>query len=210
MPALFLVSALGCRELLKINKLGISYRVPPPGASIDVRWVYCLLIQNCRALQSLMDEGITWMKYSGPYEVGAGVSVSLQSESADGKTKSRFVVVDAVNVVGNGNESIPTTASEVVMTESTIPSTAVGQNETVSSDQHDFNDFMDSWFENTQLSGSTLAPHVADVLPTCRRHRQMSPNLGRHCVSFRHRRGPDMPNLCQLQPTSTSQSKHTS
>ena len=55
-----------------------------------------------------------------------------------------------------------------------------------------------------------LAPHVADVSPTCRRHRQMSPNLGRHCVSLRHRRGPDIPNLCQLQPTSTSQSKHTS
>ena len=56
----------------------------------------------------------------------------------------------------------------------------------------------------------SLAPHVADVSPTCRRHRQMSPNLGRHCVSLRHRRGPDIPNLCQLQPTSTSQPKRTS
>ena len=55
-----------------------------------------------------------------------------------------------------------------------------------------------------------LARHVADVSPTCRRHRQMSPNLGRHCVSLRHRRGPDIPNFPQLQPTSTSQSKHTS
>jgi hypothetical protein len=45
---------------------------------------------------------------------------------------------------------------------------------------------------------------------TCRRHRQMSPNLRRDCVSLRHRRGPDIPNLCQLQPTSTSQLKHTS
>jgi len=60
----------------------------------------------------------------------------------------------------------------------------------------------------TGVSG--LAPHVADVSPTCRRHRQMSPNLGRHCVSLRHRRVPDTPNLYQLQPTSTSQSKHTS
>jgi len=54
-----------------------------------------------------------------------------------------------------------------------------------------------------------LAPHVADVSPTCRRHRQMSPNLGRHCVSLRHRRGPDIPNLYQLLPTSTNQPKHT-
>jgi len=55
----------------------------------------------------------------------------------------------------------------------------------------------------------TLAPHVADVSPTCRRHRQMSPNLGRHCVSLRHGRGPDIPNLYQLLPTSTNQPKHT-
>ena len=59
------------------------------------------------------------------------------------------------------------------------------------------------------LKGKTLAPHVADVSPTCRRHRQMSPNLGRHCVSLRHRRGPDIPNLYQLLPTSTNQPKHT-
>ena len=45
--------------------------------------------------------------------------------------------------------------------------------------------------------------------PTCRQHRQMSPNLGRHCVSLRHRRGPDIPNLYQLLPTSTNQPKHT-
>ena len=51
---------------------------------------------------------------------------------------------------------------------------------------------------------------VADVSPTSRRHRQMSPNLGRHCVSLRHRRGPDIPNFPQLQPTSTSQPKRTS
>jgi len=68
------------------------------------------------------------MTYSGPDEVGAGVSVSFQSESAEGKTKSRIVVVDAVNMVGVSvpKESTSTTASEeVVMTESTIPSTAV-------------------------------------------------------------------------------------
>jgi len=54
-----------------------------------------------------------------------------------------------------------------------------------------------------------LAPHVADMSATCRRHVHMSPNLGRHCVSLRHRRGPDIPNLYQLLPTSTNQPKHT-
>ena len=46
----------------------------------------------------------------------------------------------------------------------------------------------------TSSTSSFLAPHVADVSPTCRRHRQMSPNLGRHCVSLRHARGPNIPN----------------
>jgi hypothetical protein len=45
--------------------------------------------------------------------------------------------------------------------------------------------------------------------PTCRRHVSMSPNLGRHCVSLRHRRVPDTPNLYQLQPTITNQPKRT-
>ena len=40
---------------------------------------------------------------------------------------------------------------------------------------------------------SILAPYVTDMSPTCRRHCQMSPNLGRHCVSLQHRRGPDYP-----------------
>jgi hypothetical protein len=37
----------------------------------------------------------------------------------------------------------------------------------------------------------------------------MSPNLGRHCVSLRHRRVPDTPNLYQLQPTIANQPKRT-
>ena len=57
--------------------------------------------------------------------------------------------------------------------------------------------------------GNNLACYVADMSPTCRRHVSMSPNLGRHCVSLRHRRVPDTPNLYQLQPTITNQPKRT-
>ena len=59
------------------------------------------------------------------------------------------------------------------------------------------------------LTPNFLACHVADMSPTCRRHVSMSPNLGRHCVSLRHRRVPDTPNLYQLQPTITNQPKRT-
>ena len=55
------------------------------------------------------------------------------------------------------------------------------------------------------------AQMITNILSSlCRRRvADMSPNLGRHCVSLRHRRGPDIPNLYQLLPTSTNQPKHT-
>ena len=55
------------------------------------------------------------------------------------------------------------------------------------------------------------AQMITNILSSlCRRRvANMSPNLGRHCVSLRHRRGPDIPNLYQLLPTSTNQPKHT-
>ena len=54
-----------------------------------------------------------------------------------------------------------------------------------------------------------LANYVANMLPTCRRHVSMLPNLGRLCVLLGNRRKTRMPNLYQLQPTSTNQPKRT-
>jgi hexosaminidase len=89
------VSALGCRELVKLRKLGILYRVPPPGASINALGVLTANSElPCTAISYSIDEDNTWMTYSGPVEVGAGVSVSLRSESSDGALKSRVVVVE--------------------------------------------------------------------------------------------------------------------
>jgi len=39
---------------------------------------------------------------------------------------------------------------------------------------------------------AALAPHVADMSATCRRHVQMSPISGRHCMSIRHGEGSDI------------------
>jgi len=73
----------------------------------------------------------------------------------------------------------------------------------------DMLDICECTLDNTS-SIPTLANYVADMSPTCRRHMSMSPNLGQHCVSLRHRRETQMPNLYQLQPTSTNQPKRTS
>ena len=88
-------SALGCRELAKLGKLGISYRVPPPGASIDSLGVLTANSElPCTIIMYSTDEGNTWSQYSSPVGVGAGSVVHLQSVSSDGVLKSRLVVAD--------------------------------------------------------------------------------------------------------------------
>ena len=57
---------------------------------------------------------------------------------------------------------------------------------------------------------NTLAGNVGDMSATCRPDTVMSANFGRHGMSARHTRGPDIPNSYQLQPTNTSQLKRTS
>ena len=89
------VSALGCREAFKLEKLGITYRVPPPGGSIDASGVLTANSEMpCTAIMYSIDEGNTWSEYSGPVGVGAGKVVFLQSVSSNGVLKSRVVVID--------------------------------------------------------------------------------------------------------------------
>ena len=59
------------------------------------------------------------------------------------------------------------------------------------------------------LKYCVLLSQICRQHATCRRHMSMSPNLGRHYVSLRHRRETRMPNLYQLQPTSPNQPKRT-
>jgi len=89
------VSALGCREAFKLEKLGITYRVPPPGASIDASGVLTANSEMpCTAIMYSIDEGNNWSEYSGPVGVGVGKVVALQSVSSNGALKSRVVSID--------------------------------------------------------------------------------------------------------------------
>jgi len=89
------VSALGCREVFKLEKLGITYRLPPPGASIDSSGVLAANSEMpCTDTMYSIDEGNTWSKYSVPVEVGVGKVASMQSMSSSGVLMSRIVVID--------------------------------------------------------------------------------------------------------------------
>lgn len=88
-------SALGCREAAKLGKLGIAYRVPPPGGSVDASGVLTANSElPCTTIVYSTDEGDTWSQYTKPVSVGAGKAVHLMSMSADGSLESRVVVAD--------------------------------------------------------------------------------------------------------------------
>eukprot|EP00804_Cyclotella_cryptica_P021355 CCRYP_001596-RA/>CCRYP_001596-RA protein AED:0.10 eAED:0.10 QI:1299/1/1/1/0.55/0.6/10/474/1295 len=88
-------SVLGCREVIKLRKLGIAYRIPPPGGSIDS---FGMLSANselpCTIIMYSTDQGSTWSYYSSPVYIGAGQVAYLKSMSADGTLQSRVVLVD--------------------------------------------------------------------------------------------------------------------
>lgn len=103
-------SALGCREANKLQKLGITYRVPPPGASIDASGTLTANSElPCTAIMYSMDGGGTWSKYSSPVVVGAGSEIHLQSVSSDGALKSRIVV--AHEEASSADNELTTTVS---------------------------------------------------------------------------------------------------
>ena len=106
-------SALGCREALKLEKLGIAYRVPPPGASIDASGTLTANSEMpCTAIMYSIDGGNTWLNYSGPVGVGTNKAVSLQSVSSLGVFKSRVVATSSAP--DNEVESVDvSTAGEV-------------------------------------------------------------------------------------------------
>ncbi|KAL9180069.1 hypothetical protein ACHAXT_008039, partial [Thalassiosira profunda] len=88
-------SALGCREVAKLEKLGIGYRVPPPGASVDASGMLTVNSElPCTVTMYSTDGGGTWTEYFVPVGVGVGSVVSLQSVSPNGALKSRIVVAD--------------------------------------------------------------------------------------------------------------------
>ena len=85
---------LGCHEMMKLERLGITYRVPPPGGHIDADGTLTANSElPCTAIMYRTDQG-RWKEYSGPIRVGDGSTVSLMSVSSDGSLESRVVAVD--------------------------------------------------------------------------------------------------------------------
>ncbi|KAL3865388.1 hypothetical protein ACJMK2_042779 [Sinanodonta woodiana] len=84
-------TALGYRELKRLDDLGVKYRVPPPGAKLDGKTVSMKSIPGLN-MQYSEDAQVTWTEYLQPFYVQTGQKLHLRTLSADGKRRSRVVV----------------------------------------------------------------------------------------------------------------------
>ena len=86
-------SLVGSRELAKLDKAGVQYRLPVPGARI----VNGVLDANVSlpgvTLEYSLDTGKTWQRYDDKQRPAVSGEVQVRSVSADGK---RFSRVDSV------------------------------------------------------------------------------------------------------------------
>lgn len=80
---------LGQRELMKLDKAGIDYRLPLPGAKI----VDGILSMNVAlpgvTLEYSLDNGVNWQRYDARQPPQVSGSVSVRSVSRDGQHSSR-------------------------------------------------------------------------------------------------------------------------
>lgn len=90
------VSVLGCREMHKMRKLGINYRVPPPGGFVDSSGLFHANTElPCTSIKYSMDGGSSWSNYVQPVNINIGgvKSIQLLSTSFDGALISRVVSI---------------------------------------------------------------------------------------------------------------------
>ncbi|XP_055867811.1 uncharacterized protein LOC106064614 [Biomphalaria glabrata] len=85
--------ALGHRELKRLDKLGVMYTIPPPGARVDHGFLLTTPLFPGLRVHYSYNAGATWMDASGP-TVNVGdyqYQIWLRTASADGKRQSRMI-----------------------------------------------------------------------------------------------------------------------
>ncbi|MBK5013575.1 family 20 glycosylhydrolase [Pantoea sp. S62] len=84
---------LGQRELAKLDKAGIDYRLPVPGAKI----VDGILSMNVAlpgvTLEYSLDKGVNWQRYDANRPPQVSGAVAIRSVSRDGQRTSRVEIL---------------------------------------------------------------------------------------------------------------------
>ena len=148
-------SALGCREMTKLSKLGVAYRVPPPGGSIDASGVLSANSElPCTIIMYSTDQGHSWSYYVDPVNIGVGSTALIKSMSFDWNLESRVVVVneecidcgESISEDGSNSDSDIHVGIESVNTDQ---NSNVGSGESVD----EKGDLLSAWTQGMKESG---------------------------------------------------------
>lgn len=82
-------NVLGQRELAKLDKRGIHYRLPVPGARIIAGKLHANIALSGLTIEFSTDEGKTWRRYDASVQPAVAGKVMVRSVSPDGKRFSR-------------------------------------------------------------------------------------------------------------------------
>lgn len=86
---------LGTKELARLDKMGVAYHLPPPGA--------CCSLEDCKLelnsaypglpIYYSVDEGRTWTRYTEKIDIIPDKDIYLSTKSVDEKRSSRVVIM---------------------------------------------------------------------------------------------------------------------
>ncbi|XP_060608368.1 beta-hexosaminidase-like isoform X2 [Ruditapes philippinarum] len=91
----YFASQLGCKELARLDTMGVAYHLPPPGA-------HCLAAENKLEFNSAYpglpifystDKGNTWTRYTDKIDTIPNIDIYLCTKSVDEKRTSRVVIM---------------------------------------------------------------------------------------------------------------------
>ncbi|XP_068706342.1 beta-hexosaminidase-like isoform X2 [Montipora foliosa] len=107
-------NTLGYNELAQLDKMGITYRVPSPGASYDGKKLKAMATFPGLTVEYSID-GKTWKEVGDDSHV-EGKKVKLRTRSADGSRYSRLVEMEVPDVVkGKSPHLITSKAANIII-----------------------------------------------------------------------------------------------
>lgn len=86
-------NSLGYRELPRLDKMGVTYHIPPPGARVEGDTLHVISAYPGLPLCYSTDNGTTWLNVKGKVEVKPGDKILIMCKSADGLRSSRIVTL---------------------------------------------------------------------------------------------------------------------
>ncbi|XP_060064623.1 chitobiase-like [Ylistrum balloti] len=86
-------NSLGYRELQRLDKMGVTYHIPPPGVRVEGDKLHVVSAYPGLPLYYSTDSGTTWQDVKDSIKVNSGLKVHIVCKSADRLRSSRRVTL---------------------------------------------------------------------------------------------------------------------